>query len=430
MIIPVAPKLASHPRHSAKDLRRRLGRNIGLAALSVVLFVTSFGAFVWADLQGSITRVDIEDIVGNNRPSREAVPDDYAGHAVNILVLGSDSRSGANNVDGSQGHEEVLQARSDTAMIMHVAADRSRIEIVSIPRDTIVTIPECTQPGGKTTKQHRGQFNEAFADGAGDGASTEAIAAGAACTIKTVEELTDVRIDEFMVVDFSGLQTMVDSLGGVKVYVDEEIDDDHTGLQLPVGCHELDGQSALGYARARYGVGDGSDISRIARQQNLMAAMLRTAQRKNLLTNADDLYSFAKSSLSTLTTSEKIGDLKVLAGLAQSISKLGMDHVRFVTMPNGPSPSDPNRVVPTDAAKDVWAALKADKAVPDSSVTTEGDGSPAPSPDADQSGTTGSTDGTGGTTGQAPQPADPGTGSQAPAAPSPTPDPAAQCYAQ
>ena len=90
-------------------------------------------------------------------------------------------------------------------------------------------------------------------------------------TLKTVEKMTGIRIDDFVVVDFNGLSKVVDSLGGVNVHVDEAIDDsDYTGLTLDEGCQKLDGQTALQYARVRHGVGDGSDISRISRQQKLM----------------------------------------------------------------------------------------------------------------------------------------------------------------
>ena len=141
---------------------------------------------------------------------------------------------------------DVVVARSDTAMIMHISADRSRVDVISIPRDTIVDIPSCTFSDGSTVEESEGQFNTAFANGAGTGSDKKAVTAGVACTIKTVEALTDVYIDESIVVDFSGLSTMVDALGGVTLYVDEDIDDsEYTGLVLERGCHHLDGATAL-----------------------------------------------------------------------------------------------------------------------------------------------------------------------------------------
>ncbi|WP_331852929.1 LCP family protein [Actinomyces slackii] len=371
---PVTP----HARHSVKDLGHRVARRVMLCALALVLFVVSGLGFGWQDLQSRINRVGVEGILGTDRPGDE-LPDSYEGRAVNILILGSDSRAGANNVDGAEGTGEADGARSDTAMIMHVSADRSRIDVVSIPRDTLVDIPECTTLDGSTIDASTDtQFNFAFSNGANGGTSTNDVASGAACTMRTAERMTGIRIDDFMVVDFNGMSTMVDSLGGVKVYVDEAIDDpEYTGLTLDVGCHTMDGHTALQYSRVRHGVGNGSDVSRIARQQNLMSAMMRTAQSKNLLTNGSQLYSFAGSALETLTASERLGNLNTLVGLASSVQKIGMDKINFITMPNEEAPWDPNRVVATDEADAVWKALRADKPVDPESVTSKADGASA-----------------------------------------------------
>ena len=349
-------------RHSSKELGRRLARRVGLVTLAVALFVVSGAGFAWYDLQSRVGRVGVGKLLGDEkeRPGTEA-PDSYNGRAVNLLVLGTDSRSGENNVDGSEGSDEVSVARSDTALLMHVSADRKRIDAVSIPRDTLVDIPECKRLDGDTTgAEEDGQFNSAFANGAGTGNDKKAIASGAACTWKTVEKMTDIRIDDFVVVDFNGLSKVVDSLDGVHVQVAEAIDDpDYTGMTLDEGCQKLDGQAALQYARVRHGVGDGSDISRISRQQSLMNAMVSKALASSVLTKTG----FLTSTLETLTTSERIGELTTLSGLANSVKGIGTDKINFITMPNEPA-ADENRVVPTENAKKVWAALKEDQPVP------------------------------------------------------------------
>ena len=349
-------------RHSSKELGRRLARRVGLVTLAVALFVVSGAGFAWYDLQSRVGRVGVGKLLGDEkeRPGTEA-PDSYNGRAVNLLVLGTDSRSGENNVDGSEGSDEVSVARSDTALLMHVSADRKRIDAVSIPRDTLVDIPECKRLDGDTTgAEEDGQFNSAFANGAGTGNDKKAIASGAACTWKTVEKMTDIRIDDFVVVDFNGLSKVVDSLDGVHVQVAEAIDDpDYTGMTLDEGCQKLDGQAALQYARVRHGVGDGSDISRISRQQSLMNAMVSKALASSVLTKTG----FLTSTLETLTTSERIGELTTLSGLANSVKGIGTDKINFITMPNEPA-ADENRVVPSENAKKVWVALKEDKPVP------------------------------------------------------------------
>lgn len=378
MIAPVPNTRRPQARHSSKDLQRSLARRIGLAALAVVLFVAAGGAFALHDLQSQVKTVDVSSLVGTARPTRASakVSDTYSGEAVNILIMGTDSRQGSNDVDDSASTETV--ARSDTTMVMHISADRKSISVVSIPRDTMVDMPACTSAQGTSYSAGTRQFNSAFAEGAGTGSDTKAIAAGAACTLKTVESMTDVHIDEYVVVDFTGLQKMVNALGGVSVYVDEAIDDpNYTGLILKKGCYLFDGATALKYARVRHGVDDGSDINRIKRQQNLMSAMMRTAKSKNLLTDASSLYSFAKAALGSLTTSPGIGKLTTLAGLAQSIQSTGLDNIEFVTMPNEADPSDANRVIASSSAKGVWKALANDTALPSSTARTKADGTTA-----------------------------------------------------
>ncbi|MDO4899350.1 LCP family protein [Actinomyces sp.] len=353
-------KTKSRARHSAKDLSRRAARRSLLAGFAVVLFLVSGVVIAWHDLQSQVNTINIDGFLDEDRARR--VTDSYEGKPVNILILGTDSRVGANNVDGSEGSEEVAVARSDTAMLLHLPADRSRIEIISIPRDLLVDIPSCkTADGGSTEAMSDTPFNTAFANGAGADADAAAVAAGVACTIATVEDLTGLYIDEHLVVDFNGLTTTVDALGGVTLYVDEDIDDtEFTGLVLSQGCQHLNGTAALQYARVRHGVGDGSDRQRIPRQQNLVSAMLRTAKSKNYLTDADALYSFARAALGSLTASPGLGDLTKLSGLALSIGNVSAEQTTLITMPNQEAPWDLNRAIPTDAANDVWEAIKND----------------------------------------------------------------------
>ena len=373
MIASVPQFSKPNARHSSKELGRRLARRVGLSLLAVTIFVVSAAGFAWHNIQSRITWFNVDSLLSEDDRPGTKPPDSYEGRAVNLLILGTDSRAGNNNVDGSQGSEDVASARSDTALVMHISADRKRVDAVSIPRDTLVDIPECTTlDGGKTEASEDAPFNSAFAKGAGDSDDKKAIASGAACTWKTVETMTPFRIDDFIVVDFSGLSKVVDSLGGVHVQVDEAIDDtEYTGFKLDAGCQKLNGENALQYARVRHGVSDGSDLSRITRQQNLMRAMASKALSSSLLTQSG----FLTSTLETLTTSERIGQIGNLSGLAYSIQGVGVDKINFVTMPNQPA-ANPNQVVPSEGAKKVWKALEEDKPVPtDTSAPASSDSS-------------------------------------------------------
>ena len=388
-----------------------------LCLLACVLFVTTGAWAAYHNLQGKIGVKPIDTISGGDRPDG---PTDHSfeGRAVNILVMGSDSRNGQVVNDDTEG------MRSDTAMIVHLSEDRSRMDVISIPRDTMVAMPSCKLPdGSESDPSSYAIFNSAFSTGANNSSNPDDVAYAAACTIKTVEKLTNVRMDEYMVVDFTGFESMVDSLGGVPMYVEEDVDDEKADLHLSKGCNTLNGAQALGYARARYSLGDGSDISRIGRQQQLVGAIMRTAKSKNLLTDMPTLYSFAESALSTLTVSEGLGGIDKLAGLANSAASIGMENINFVTLPVEEDDIDPNRVQPSAQAAAVWDALRDDKPIPEEAVSLSADGtspSQEASPTDDSSGTSDPTQGNQPTPAA---PANPGAGSDD----SGTVDPATQC---
>ncbi|GAA1628662.1 LCP family protein [Georgenia ruanii] len=330
-------------------------------ALAVVLVLAAGGVLAYRHIQGNVQRHNITSFLGGDRPAGAAAPiDPKAGQALNFLVLGSDSRAGANNDNSG-----ISGMRADTTMLVHVAADRSRLEVVSIPRDTLLDIPACTLPGGTQTRAERGAMvNSAFSIGG----QTGDVGAAAACSIRTVEKLTGIYVDDFVVVDFAGFTRVVDALGGVPMDVPQAIDDKEADVKLAAGCQVLNGHDALGFARVRKSVGNGSDISRIGRQQDLVAAIAREALGKNLLTNPPALYRFLDATTKTLVTGPEIGQLSTMAGLANSLRRIAPENIVFTTMPFesvGP------RVRPAPAAAEVWAALRADKPIP-GAVTAEG----------------------------------------------------------
>jgi LCP family protein required for cell wall assembly len=371
----VAEHPLTSPRHARKLDGHRLLRRTGVGALAAVLFLGSGAAFAYSEIQGNIGRHDIEDLLGDDRPSTVASPepiDSRAGEDINLLVMGSDIREGESDVDGAGAAGEVQGMRSDTTMIAHVSADRSRVEIVSIPRDTLVDVPTCKLPDGTTTpEQYDAMFNSAFQTGG----QTGDVGAAAACTIRTVEDLTGIFIDDFVVVDFAGFKNVVEALDGVPLYIPEPIDDPFAQLQLAAGCQVLDGQQALGMARARKTIGNGSDISRIGRQQELVAAIAREALSKNLLTDLPALYQFLDAATSTLTTGPYIGGLPTMAGLANSLRGLEPGAISFATMPFEPAGA---RVVPSPDAERMWANLEADRPI-EATLTGTGE-APAPTP--------------------------------------------------
>ncbi|MGK5693582.1 LCP family protein [Streptomyces sp. URMC 128] len=343
--------------HGDGDAGRAVGRRsralriAGLAlAGALVLGVGSAGWAYW-HLSDNIKSVDIDNALGGNRPPKpEVTPSPSApalpGEALNILVLGSDSRSGEENQ--RLGGGDSSGARSDTAMVVHLDAGRTSATVVSIPRDTLVTRPSCPRPsGGSTAVAHNSMFNNAYAVG------------GPACAVKTVESMTGVRMDHYIEIDFSGFAKLVDALGGVTVTTDEDIADDDSHLHLKAGTHHLDGTRALALARTRHGIGDGSDLGRIGLQQKLVKALLDQIAAQDLLTDPAKLYRVADAVTAGLTTDTGLDSLAELTRLGQSVQGLSASAVRTVTMPVVPAPSDPNRVVAEQPeARKLWESLR------------------------------------------------------------------------
>lgn len=328
-------------------------RTIALGVAALVVFGGSGVAAVAAKLNGNMEKVDVSDLVNPiAEPTKEPDPDDpNAGQAVNILILGSDQRDGENGEIGGA----VAGMRSDTTMVLHISADRSRVELISIPRDSLVDIPVCTMTNGKTTRATHGMFNGAFATGWDNGGD---MTSAAACTINTVQQNTGVTIDHFVVVDFTGFQQMVNSIGGVPMCIPNSMFSPEAGLALAPGFQTLDGATALAYARARKGegIGDGSDTNRIGNQQKLIAAMVREVLSRDVLTNPQKLISFLSAATASLTTDNgmSIGNM---TGLAYNLRNISTGNITFMTIPFAAARSDPNRVEWTSAADEVWANL-------------------------------------------------------------------------
>ncbi|MFI6660927.1 LCP family protein [Streptomyces sp. NPDC050523] len=343
------------------DAGRPRGRRstvLKVAGLTMAgLLVLGAGAAGWAywHLNGNIKSVDINNALGDDRPAKPVTTPSADAPAsasplptgsLNILVLGSDSRSGKENK--ALGGGDSSGARSDTAMVVHIDAGRRKATVVSIPRDTLVTRPSCPlASGGSTSVAYGAMFNSAYSVG------------GAVCAVKTVESITDVRMDHYLEIDFSGFARLVDALGGVTVTLDQDIDDDDSHLHIKAGTRRLDGKQALALARTRHGIGDGSDLGRIGLQQKLVKALLEQISSTDLFTDPAKLYTVAEAVTSSLTTDTGLDSLSELVDLGRSLKGLSAHDVRTVMMPVVPAPSDHNRVVAKEpAASELWASLR------------------------------------------------------------------------
>lgn len=328
--------------------RRRGWRIAAWTTAGVVVAGGAGAGFLYFKFNGNLNSVDINAALGKNRP------ENIDNGSQDILVLGSDSRAGAN---GKYGRDEG-SSRSDTAMIVHVYAGHKKASVVSIPRDTIVPRPQCRTPDGKTSPAvKRAQFNDAYSVG------------GAACAVATVEQMTNIRMDHYLEVDFAGFQKLIDKLGGVQVTTTKPIRDNFSHLNLAAGTHTLNGEQSLGLVRTRHGVGDGSDLGRIKLQQAFIKALLDQVKHVGVFTNPAKLYGIADTATKALTTDSELNSIDKLYSFSNGLKGIGSGDMHMVTLPVGDDPVDKNRVIPlAEASQQLWTALRNDQPIPDSAV--------------------------------------------------------------
>jgi LCP family protein required for cell wall assembly len=331
------------PRHKGHLPRRRRIIKISLITLAVIVLLASTGIVIaYKKLEGNINGISIGDALGNDRPHEVDVGGPQK--PLNILVMGSDNRDGTNIGGETPG-------LSDTTILLHLSADRKRAYGVSIPRDAMVERPDCKSKNGKSTVPGGlTQFNAAYAVG------------GPLCTIRTVEKITGIRINHFVVINFAGFKEMVNAVHGVEVCVPAEVNDDVGHIHLPAGTYKVNGNQALDYVRVRHGIGAATgDIGRMKRQQAFISSMIKKVVSKGTLANPVRLYKFLDAATKSLTTDTGFAHLKELASLGSSLKSIGLDNVQFITSPNEPYAPDPNRLQLAPDAKDVWRKIRLDK---------------------------------------------------------------------
>jgi LCP family protein required for cell wall assembly len=308
---------------------------VGASSLAVLLVaVTCTGYLMLRHFNGNLQQADIRGLLG-------AQPVDTHPQAENILVIGSDSRQGLSKAYGSG----LVTDQSDTMMIIHIPADRKWAEVMSIPRDSWVNIPACEMSNGQMSAPTQFKINSAFATGNLNGNNT---ALGVACTVRTIEQDTAIYIDHFIVVNFTGFESMVAALGGVYECNPTPINDPNSGLHLAAGTHLLTPKQALGYVRARYTLGNGSDLERIGRQQAFMSSLI--SRVKSELLDPVAIYRFLDAATKSLTIDSQLGGITGLYNLGQSLRSIPTDKIAFFTIPNYPRGEE----VPGDTANVLW----------------------------------------------------------------------------
>ena len=340
-----------------------------ITSLSLGVVILSSAAWVGlGQVSGQISRISVFANL-KDRPAKIS-------RALNYLVVGSDNREGLTKEQIKAlrvgGVKVAAGGRSDTMLLVHISKARDAAFIVSLPRDTLVTIPaHISSSDGKTMIPARaGKLNSAFAFG------------GAPLLIQTIEAKTQMQIDHYVEVSFAGFTGIVDALGGIQVCSKVAINDPKSHLVMSAGTHVLDGIEALKYVRTRDFDGRG-DIGRMERQQQFVSAVLRKATSSGVLLNPIKLANFYSSAIKTVKMDEGVTKNDLLT-LAKQIRNLSSGNVRTLTVPL----SDPNgrypglgSVVIWDPvlATDLWKRIAADESLVDELKPKKSSASPNPS---------------------------------------------------
>lgn len=312
---PRRPGRTLSPR-AAMSARRQKRFLTVTAAMSAVVLLTSGGAWAFQNyVTGMIDKVSVGGLDGGGGPKGP----------MTILVAGVDRRDGLTKEQQKAarlGHHE--GERSDTMLLVHVSGDHDRVSVVNLPRDSYVTIPAHESNGSEGAKgadvpARPGKLTWAYQFGGPD------------LTVSTVKRATGLTIDHYVEVNFYGFVKMVDALGGVDVCTEVPVDDVKSGLKLPAGTSHVDGMQALAFARARYTLTGGSDLGRIDRQQQFMAAMLKQALSTKTLGDPVKSTRFLNAALKSLRVDEDLADN--LPELADQMKDLSTDDLTFAKVP-------------------------------------------------------------------------------------------------
>lgn len=325
--------------------RRRTGRILVWVAASLVLVLaagvgTAYGYY--RSLRSDMVQYDIDGLLKEeDRPER-------INDSVNILFMGTDGYE-----EGSTAYSTEFEGeRSDSVMLAHISPE-SRVSVISFPRDSLVALPDC-DPYGDTegTSGYFGMINAAMYHG------------GPPCVVRTIESLSDVRIDHFVHLSFMSFRDVVDAIGGVDMCIPEPMEDSRSKLDLDAGQQTLDGDEALSFVRARYEIGDGGDIGRIDRQQMFLAALADQVTSNDVITDPGRLNAVLRAVAEHSATDSALTFDRMLS-IAVTLADVELTDIEFHTVPWYQAPSNPNRVLwYEDQAEELFTAVREDRPLP------------------------------------------------------------------
>ncbi|XAS69323.1 LCP family protein [Micrococcaceae bacterium Sec5.7] len=359
-------------RHLGSARRMPGWLKVTTAVASVLLVAgLAFAGYWFIRLQMNISKAPLG--AGSGKTEN---PVDDSRDRMQILILGSDTRDGKNSEYGS-AEDSTGYGQSDVMMLMDISADNKRVSVISFPRDLLVDIPECTDPKTKKVFAARSgvMINEAMAQ------------AGIGCAVDTVNQLTGLEIDHFMMADFTAVKELSNTVGGVEVCISDAVYDPDSRLRLPKGTSSVQGEQALAFLRTRHAFADGGDLGRIKAQQGFLSSLTRKIKDEGTLTDPGKMLRIADVVTQNLTVDDGLGSVPALLTIGNRLKSIDVGKVAFVAVPTAPAVSDPNRLeVSEPAVSQLFAALRKDvdltdpNAKPSASPSAGASASPAPRP--------------------------------------------------
>ncbi|MEU3657219.1 LCP family protein [Streptomyces sp. NPDC032161] len=319
------------PKRRGKKGKRRVLR-WGASVLALLIIGGAGAGYLYYEhLNSNLKKADLT--LGDRKMADHKA--NAAGQTpLNILLIGSDARdSKANQKLGGAKDTFGAPPLADVQMLLHLSADRSNMSVISMPRDTMLKIPKCTDPETKRVypaSNGLAMTNETLGRG------------GPGCSVATWYELTGITIDHFMMIDFAGVVSMADAIGGVPVCVKGNVyshtsEGKGSGLKLEKGTTKVKGKQALQWLRTRYGFEDGTDLGRTHAQHMYMNSMVRELRKGTKLTDPGKLMDLAEAATNALTVDKGdngLGSIDKLYDLAEELKKVPTKRITMTTMPN------------------------------------------------------------------------------------------------
>lgn len=349
-----AGPVSRHAQDVAVGAARHLGALRGMPVwLKVVTAVLSlaivaglaFAGFWFLRLQNNISKAPL-----NAGGSTTEGPVSDATGRMQILILGSDTRDGKNaeygTADDSKGY-----GKSDVMMLMDISEDNKRVSVISFPRDLLVDIPKCKDEAtGQEYPARSGiMINEAMNE------------AGIGCAVDTVNKITGLEVDHFMMADFNAVKELSNAVGGVEVCISDAVYDPDSRLRLPAGNSMVQGEMALAYLRTRHAFADGGDLGRIKAQQGFLSSLTRKIKDEGTLSDPGRMLKIADVVTQNLTVDEGLASVPTLLTIGNRLKDIDISKVAFVSVPTTPAIVDANRLqIAEPAGSQLFAALRQD----------------------------------------------------------------------